>query len=99
MRIVSQDGNFDAPYENLVLHVKEGKTLHTFGIMCRPLMNEYNRYATLFAEYSTKEKVDAAMELLHDAYQKSEKAKAFGDEGRYTLNSVFQFPQDLEIKV
>ena len=59
MRIIDQDG-CDYPYESIVLSVRDGI------IYARPISNMDKRY--FFAKYSTQEKAEKAMQLLHEAY-------------------------------
>lgn len=59
MRIIDQNG-CDYPYESIAI-------LHGDGIVyARPISNMDNRY--LLAEYSTQEKAEKAMQMLHEAY-------------------------------
>ena len=59
MRIIDQDG-CDYPYESIAI-------LHGDGIVyARPISNMDRRY--LIAEYSTQEKAEKAMQMLHEAY-------------------------------
>lgn len=59
MRIISQDGTLDVPYENTVLYQDEKE------IMC---MFEGIYIGRKLAQYSTTEKVQKAMEMLRTAY-------------------------------
>lgn len=59
MRVISQDG-CDYPYESIAI-------LHDDGIIyARPISNMDKRY--LIAQYSTQEKAEKAMQMLHEAY-------------------------------
>lgn len=60
MRIVSQNGMIDVPYEMIALYCTE-----TMVRMC--MVGDTGR-GTVMAEYSTPEKVQKAMELLHHEY-------------------------------
>lgn len=67
MRIVSQDGTIDVPYEISSLSMAVGKyenVEHT-DIYCR---NSSTAIGTKMAEYSSKEKAQKAMEMLRIAY-------------------------------
>ena len=57
MRVISQDGNFDLPYENLAIFIEYENVAARFK-------NE--RY--LLARYSTEEKAIKAMEALKETY-------------------------------
>ena len=75
MRIISQDGNKDFPYKRC--------TIWVFGqeIMAAPVGGPEEVEATM-AKYSTPEKVQKAIQRLHDCYQCGLK------------NVVFRFPQE-----
>lgn len=57
MRVISQDGNFDLPYENLAIFIEYENIVARF---------ENERY--LLARYSTEEKAIKAMEILRETY-------------------------------
>lgn len=57
MRVISQDGNFDLPYENLAIFIEYENVAARFK-------NE--RY--LLARYSTEAKAIKAMEALRETY-------------------------------
>ena len=59
MRIIDQDG-CDYPYESIAISYGDGI------IYARPISNMDKRY--LIAQYSTQEKAEKAMQLLHEAY-------------------------------
>ena len=59
MRVISQNG-CDYPYEGIAISYGEG------FIYARPIFNMDKRY--LLAKYSTQEKAEKAMLLLHEAY-------------------------------
>lgn len=99
MRILSQDGMKDIPYEIALID------------MCVPCTEngEYKIYAQgsfigldvdvnyiQIAEYSTEEKAKKAMEMLRNVYYESE--QAYKDGVSY-LTTHFQFPADDEIEV
>ena len=85
MRVISQDGNFDLPYENLAIFIEYENVAARFK-------NE--RY--LLARYSSEAKAIKAMEMLREAWIKE--TVEFED-GIYHRNIIFQFPQDSEIEV
>ena len=59
MRVISQDGTMDVPYENVVLYQDEKEIMCIFsGIYI----------GTKLAEYSTKEKSLKAIEMLRETY-------------------------------
>lgn len=89
MRVISQDGNFDLPYENLAIFIEYENVAARFK-------NE--RY--LLARYSSEAKAIKAMEMLRETYLKFTHAtneKSFYE--FFDNPKVFQFPQDSEIEV
>jgi hypothetical protein len=85
MRVISQHGNVDLPYEQLVVcHAMESVTAL------------YNGEKYVLGKYSSKEKAYKAMEMLREAW--INEAIEF-THGIYHRNIVFQFPQDDEIEV
>lgn len=97
MRVVSQDGKIDMPYENSCLNIiyVEPKriAIYSYSICCDVSLR--------LAEYSTEEKAIKAMEMLREAYLlKTEIHSDYnGHHYKADLNKVFQFPQDDEIEV
>ena len=107
MRLISQDGTIDVPYEQVSIEIKEN------GIWC-------GYYATLsqhciskkFAEYSTEAKAIKAMEMLrerhtHKIFWREDiqyKAEIMLDEGLDIVREMmmkceyFRFPKDDEVK-
>lgn len=59
MRIIDQNG-CDYPYESIAISYGDGI------IYARPISNMDKRY--FLAKYSTQEKAEKAMQLLHEAY-------------------------------
>ena len=59
MRVISQNG-CDYPYESIAISYGDGI------IYARPISNMDKRY--LIAQYSTQEKAEKAIQLLHEAY-------------------------------
>ena len=114
MRVISQHGNVDLPYEQLVVcHAMES------------IIALYNGEKYVLGKYSSKEKAYKAMEMLREAYigmpivmqnvaisedvaKEFERLKKRGIMVRaenqpskvdFINNAVFQFPQDNEIEV
>lgn len=84
MRVISQHGNVDLPYEQIVVcHAMES------------VIALYNGEKCVLGEYSSKEKAYKAMEMLRGAW--INEAIEF-THGIYHRNIVFQFPQDDEIE-
>ena len=102
MRVISQHGNVDLPYEQIVVcHAMES------------VIALYNGEKYVLGEYSSKEKAYKAMEMLKRAYENNmfyhcmanrkgyvEAQSALGTEQfRKATTEYFQFPQDDEIEV
>lgn len=67
MRIISQDGTIDAPYEisSLSMAVGRYEDVEHAAIFCH---NSSTAMGTKMAGYSSKEKAKKAMEMLRDTY-------------------------------
>ena len=67
MRVISQDGTLDVPYNYFSLSMASGKyrDVEVAYIYCHNLSSPNG---TKLAEYSTKEKALKAMEMLREAY-------------------------------
>ena len=67
MRVISQDGTIDVPYEISSLSMAVGKyeDVEHAAIYCH---NSSTAMGTKMAEYSSKEKAQKAMEMLRVAY-------------------------------
>ena len=114
MRVISQHGNADLPYEQIVVcHAMES------------VLALYNGEKYVLGEYSSKEKAYKAMEMLRETYtsmpivmqnvdisedvaEEFERLKKCGimvqavnqpSKVDFVNNAVFQFPQDDEIEV
>lgn len=85
MRVISQDGNFDLPYENLAIFVEYENVIARF---------ENERH--LLAQYSSEAKAIKAMEMLRETW--INETVEFED-GIYHRNIIFRFPKDSEIGV
>ena len=102
MRVISQHGNVDLPYEQIVVcHAMES------------VIALYNGEKYVLGEYSSKEKAYKAMEMLRERHTDNVfckediqyKAEIMLDEGLNTVREMmmkceyFQFPKDDEVKV
>lgn len=66
MRIISQNGNVDLPYEKFVFGItKDNKIAYCRECVAPP----YEIYNGIIAEYSSKEKALKAMEMLRESYR------------------------------
>lgn len=94
MRVISQNGEFDFPYEQIVVQGNE-------NIVFARLVADSKARNTL-GKYETPEKAEKAMEMLQKAYEDSCKIEAYiPGETPYMMvnNLVFRFPQDSEVEV
>jgi hypothetical protein len=96
MRVISQDGRIDIPYDNFVV----GITNDNYIVASRNIADPPGVFAqSTIAKYSTREKALKAMEMLREQYAYFEKCKIkncyVDDEPTFS----FQFPQDEEIEV
>ena len=68
MRVISQDGTIDVPYEigSLTIAVGKYENVEHVVIFC---YNYSTSRGTKMAEYGSKEKANKAMEMLRDTYQ------------------------------
>lgn len=101
MRIVSQDGEFDLPYEETTLRAFANGEIGAFSLIDL----ESNDFIVM-AEYSTKEKAIKAMEMCRQEYGKyfgtqggiSPITGAVTQPGIFTYPKVFQFPKEEEVE-
>ena len=106
MRIISQNGLIDIPYEMTALHYYD-------GLIKINMVGDTGK-GTIIAQYSTQEKAEKAMLLLHKIYVKApleNEAKEMGEFVYGTYKAVgtcgyvepesnffvFRFPQEDEI--
>ena len=85
MRVISQDGTLDFPYENSIVFIDTRAKAATFVRMQAIGDNE----TSITAKYSTKEKAKKAMEMLREEYQKY---------ASQNYMKVFQFPAEEELE-
>lgn len=104
MRVISQDGTMDVPYENVVLYQDEKEIMCIFsGIYI----------GRKLAQYSAEKKALKAMEMLREAYNNNEfyhctaTTNTFqesivllsNEKFKEVTSEYFRFPQDDEIEV
>lgn len=102
MRIISQDGTVDMPYDRMIVQVQPNNEKSI--IAYDTLMPECEFMC--MAVYSTQEKAMKAMEMLENKY-----AEYLSTDGRvlatvnfyvqpnvWNIPKVFRFPQDDEVK-
>lgn len=106
MRVISQDGTIDVPYEyiSLVVSIGRCKDVEHVCIYCH---NISAPHGTRLADYSSKAKAIKAMEMLREKYLSRMELdggydivnKCYVQPNYWVLTKVFQFPQDDEIEV
>lgn len=102
MRIVSQNGMYDLPYEETTFQVFYNGKIAAFA-----LSNPASDVYIVMAEYSTEEKAKKAMEMCREKYLSRMELDGGYDvvNGCYVqpnywvLPKVFRFPKDEEIEV
>lgn len=97
MRIISQDGKFDLPYEQCGMQILQkyrttsiGKIPDGFSIRA---YLQTNSGSFCMANYTTEEMAIKTMEMLRDQYDYIEQYKHMGDMV-IRKKLVFYFPQD-----
>lgn len=114
MRVISQSGKIDIPYENFVFSILNSSG-GNYGIVAVKNVVEPPKVFmnSLIATYSTEERALKAMEMLRKAYEDNEfyhymsatdtfeKAVSYlsNEEFKEVTTEYFQFPQDDEIEV
>lgn len=87
MRVVSQHGNVDLPYERTVICHGED------SVIARCDGNEYT-----LGMYSSKEKTYKAMEMLREDYKAYIRARCNETIFIFVAPKVFRFPLDSEVE-
>ena len=111
MRVISQDGTMDVPYEISSFSMAVGKyeNVEHAVIFC---YNYSTSMGTKMAEYGSKEKAKKAMEMLRDAYENNEFYHHTGNSEHFTeitqalseemfkkaTSEYFQFPTEEELE-
>ena len=88
MRLISQDGEIDVPYEygSLCIGFIKGEE-HIIDTIS--YYNYSSQKGTKLAEYSSKSKALKVMEMVRNAYSRFTN----------TYNIIFKFPDDSEVEV
>ncbi len=91
MRIISQDGMIDLPYEQAIINVdyRNKNKIVACGVGCDGENSVFH-----IADYSTEAKARKAMEILRNVYYDSEYTRTYNVG---VLTTHFQFPQDDEL--
>lgn len=93
MRILSQDGKYDFPYEKVCLGITSSGQIFAQGDIWGARVED--NFIEV-AEYSTEAKARKIMEMLRNVYYDNEFSKVYHD-GITFLTTHFQFPQDSEV--
>lgn len=96
MRLISQDGKIDVPYDKVVIKATE----HPFKTIISALFEREDYMKDIVMGcYSTEAKALKVMEMLREEYLKYCTARS--DDYWFAFNNpkVFQFPSDEEIEV
>ena len=106
MRVISQDGTIDVPYDYFSLSMACGKyeDVEVVHVYCHNLSSPKG---TKLAEYSSREKAETVMKMVREAYLSRMELDGGYDHvngcyvqpNYWVLPKVFQFPQDDEIEV
>ena len=93
MRIISQDGRFDVPYELCAVYLSTQPMKGT-AILCRWQADQ--KSANLLAEYLSEENALTAMQMLHDAFNRRDIELS---DGKFThYDCMFRFPSNKELE-
>ncbi len=110
MRILSQDGRIDVPYDTTSLSIWDNHDSEFRKFRIYAHMRNQNGSTCILGIYSTEAKAKKVMEMLHDAYMAhvmyeamSERESALfisisSEEEQKQLNGVFKFPADDELE-
>lgn len=91
MRVISQNGEFDFPYEQIVVHRNE-------NIIFARLVAD-SKVRNVLGEYGTLEKAEKAMEMLQDSYVRLWDIECGNVSATKQDSCVFQMPPDSEVQV
>ena len=110
MRVISQDGTIDIPYELSAVTIGNKVDLSEFNINIRSKL--LDERPCIVATYSTEEKAKKAMEMLRISYENNEFyhhtansehftefIQALGEEmSKKSTSEYFQFPTEEELE-
>ena len=97
MRVISQDGTIDIPYESVIIQ----RFKRTIYFLNKNLIGVEQLISDMdIATYSTEEKAEKAMEMLRNNYLDF-MTEATPDGNGFCFNQpkVFQFPKDEDVEV
>ena len=95
MRVISQDGTIDIPYESVIIQ-RFGREIYFLNknlIGVEQLVSDMD-----IATYSTEEKAQKAMGMLQNDYYDHVAEKTY-HEGAYYIHPYFRFPKDEDVEV
>ena len=91
MRIISQGGKIDLPYEQISISIDcdDERTIIAYAVSSGTIWE--------LAEYSKKEKAEKAMEELRTEYGNYKQARSSEYYFAFDYPKVFRFPKDSEV--
>lgn len=94
MRIISQNGKVDLPYEFVAISTHN---IHQEQVIAEPIANTA-KICCVMGECSTKEKAEKAMKMLRAEYVNFQETKSVnGSYFAFNYPRVFRFPHDSEV--
>ena len=101
MRIISQDGLYDVPYEALAIRFHENDRTIILGVPLSVVSMDLVSDVPLITLviYSTETKAQKAMEMLRNVYLEYEKGMSTEYWFAFNFPKIFQFPQDEDVEV
>lgn len=92
MRIISQDGKIDLPYEQISISIDcdDERTIIAYAVSSGTIWE--------LAEYSKKEKAEEVMKMLREGYRNYQTTRSRdGYYFAFDYPKVFRFPPDSEV--
>lgn len=92
MRIISQGGKIDLPYEQISISIDcdDERTIIAYAVSSGTIWE--------LAEYSTKEKAEEVMKMLREGYRNYQTTRSRdGYYFAFDYPKVFRFPPDSEV--
>ena len=99
MRIISQDGMMDFPYELCAVYISKNPDSisklkpNNYLVLCRWQADQ--KSANVLAEYQSEDNAKKAMQMLHDAYNSQDVEY---ENGIYRYEILFRFPSNKELE-
>lgn len=93
MRIISQDGSYDLPYDLCAIYLNK-ELMQGVTVRCRWQADQ--KASLVIAQYQSMENAQKAMQKLHDAFNDR---YCEMEDGRFTYyDSIFRFPSNREME-